>query len=151
MSLLIKHAQVLMQLMSTKISENTEFKIDIKTVIGIIMITVSFVGMYYTLQEDIQLAKTLPPVEVSRLEYELKEEWNETMIVELQDKVNTLEETNNILKEEIKITSSMLKDGTKADDRFEELNKQLEELQNKKQKTKIVVKEVKVDKKGRKL
>ncbi len=137
--------------MSTKISENTEFKIDIKTVIGIIMITVSFVGMYYTLQEDIQLAKTLPPVEVSRLEYELKEEWNETMIVELQDKVNTLEETNNILKEEIKITSSMLKDGTKADDRFEELNKQLEELQNKKQKTKIVVKEVKVDKKGRKL
>jgi len=140
-----------MQLMSTKISENTEFKIDIKTVIGIIMITVSFVGMYYTLQEDIQLAKTLPPVEVSRLEYELKEEWNETMIVELQDKVNTLEETNNILKEEIKITSSMLKDGTKADDRFEELNKQLEELQNKKQKTKIVVKEVKVDKKGRKL
>jgi len=140
-----------MQLMSTKISENTEFKIDIKTVIGIIMITVSFVGMYYTLQEDIQLAKTLPPVEVSRLEYELKEEWNETMIVELQHKVNTLEETNNILKEEIKITSSMLKDGTKADDRFEELNKQLEELQNKKQKTKIVVKEVKVDKKGRKL
>ena len=137
--------------MSTKISENTEFKIDIKTVIGIIMITVSFVGLYYTLQEDIQLAKTLPPVEVSRLEYELKEEWNETMIVELQDKVNTLEETNNILKEEIKITSSMLKDGTKADDRFEELNKQLEELQNKKQKTKIVVKEVKVDKKGRKL
>jgi len=140
-----------MQLMSTKISENTEFKIDIKTVIGIIMITASFVGMYYTLQEDIQLAKTLPPVEVSRLEYELKEEWNETMIVELQDKVNTLEETNNILKEEIKITSSMLKDGTKADDRFEELNKQLEELQNKKQETKIVVKEVKVDKKGRKL
>ena len=137
--------------MSTKISENTEFKIDIKTVIGIIMITASFVGMYYTLQEDIQLAKTLPPVEVSRLEYELKEEWNETMIVELQDKVNTLEETNNILKEEIKITSSMLKDGTKADDRFEELNKQLEELQNKKQETKIVVKEVKVDKKGRKL
>ena len=137
--------------MSTKISENTEFKIDIKTVIGIIMITASFVGMYYTLQEDIQLAKTLPPVEVSRLEYELKEEWNETMIVELQDKVNTLEETNNILKEEIKITSSMLKDGTKADDRFEELNKQLEELQNRKQKTKIVVKEVKVDKKGRKL
>ena len=46
-----------MQLMSTKISESTEFKIDIKTVIGIIMITASFVGMYYTLQEDIAEAK----------------------------------------------------------------------------------------------
>ena len=47
-----------------KISENTEFKIDIKTVIGIIMFTTTIVGMYYTLQEDIAEAKTLPPVEV---------------------------------------------------------------------------------------
>jgi len=151
MSLLIKHAQVLMQLMSTKISENTEFKIDIKTVIGIIMITASFVGMYYTLQEDIQLAKTLPPVEVSRLEYELKEEWNEEMILKLEDKVEMLEETQDILKEEIKITSAMLKDGTEADGKFEELQRQLEQLENRKPNTRIVVKEVKVDKKGRKL
>ena len=42
-----------------KISENTEFKIDIKTVIGIIMLTTTLVGMYYKLQEDIALAKTL--------------------------------------------------------------------------------------------
>ena len=140
-----------MQLMSTKISENTEFKIDIKTVIGIIMITASFVGMYYTLQEDIQLAKTLPPVEVSRLEYELKEEWNEEMILKLEDKVEMLEETQDILKEEIKITSAMLKDGTEADGKFEELQRQLEQLENRKPNTRIVVKEVKVDKKGRKL
>jgi len=137
--------------MSTKISENTEFKIDIKTVIGIIMITASFVGMYYTLQEDIQLAKTLPPVEVSRLEYELKEEWNEEMILKLEDKVEMLEETQDILKEEIKITSAMLKDGTEADGKFEELQRQLEQLENRKPNTRIVVKEVKVDKKGRKL
>jgi hypothetical protein len=52
-----------------KISESTEFKIDLKTVIGIIMLTTTLVGMYYTLQEDIRLAKTLPPVEVTRLEY----------------------------------------------------------------------------------
>ena len=57
-----------------KISESTEFKIDIKTVIGIIMLTTTLVGMYYTLEKDIQLAKTLPPNEVTRLEYELKEE-----------------------------------------------------------------------------
>ena len=70
-----------------KISESTEFKIDLKTVIGIIMLTTTLVGMYYTLQEDIRLAKTLPPVEVTRLEYELKEEWNEEMILQLEDKV----------------------------------------------------------------
>ena len=115
------------------------------------MLTTTLVGMYYTLQEDIQLAKTLPPVEVTRLEYELKEEWNEDMILQLKDQVKMLEETSDILKEEIKITSAMLQDGTEADGKFEELQRQLEELENKKPKTRFIVKEVKVDKKGRKL
>ena len=134
-----------------KISESTEFKIDLKTAIGIIMLTTTLVGMYYTLQEDIRLAKTLPPVEVTRLEYELKEEWNEEMILQLEDKVEMLEETQDILKEEIKITSAMLQDGTEADGKFEELQRQLEQLENKKPSTRVIVKEVKVDKKGRKL
>jgi hypothetical protein len=132
-----------------KISESTELKIDLKTVIGIIMLTTTLVGMYYTLQEDIQLAKTLPPVEVERLEYDLKEQWNKQNIDELIERVDMLEEANDILKEEIKITSSMLQDGTKADDKFEELNRQLEELQNKKPKTTVIVKEVQVSKKRR--
>ena len=132
-----------------KISENTEFKIDIKTVIGIIMLTTTLVGMYYTLEKDIQLAKTLPPNEVTRLEYELKEEWNEKMIIQLKDQVEVLEETTDILKEEIKITSAMVHDGTESDGKLEELNRQLEALQNKK--PKVIVKEIKVDKKGRKI
>jgi hypothetical protein len=140
-----------MQLMSTKISENTNIQLDLKTVIAIIMVTASFVGMYYTLQADIEEAKKLPPIEVTRLEYELKEEWNEDMIIQLKDAVEVLEETQDILKEEIKITSAMLQDGTEADGKFEELQKQLEELENKKPSTRIIVKEVKVDKKGRKL
>ena len=130
-----------------KISENTEFKIDIKTVIGIIMLTTTLVGMYYTLQEDIRLAKTLPPVEVTRLEYELKEEWNEDMIMQLKERVEVLEETNDILKEEIKITSAMIQDGTEADAMLDELNAKLEELKNKKPKTTVIVKEVEVGKK----
>ena len=137
--------------MSTKISENTNIQLDLKTVIAIIMVTASFVGMYYTLQADIEEAKKLPPIEVTRLEYELKEKWNEDMIIQLKDAVEVLEETQDILKEEIKITSAMLQDGTEADGKFEELQKQLEELENKKPSTRIIVKEVKVDKKGRKL
>jgi len=137
----------LMPLKNMKISENTEFKIDIKTVIGIIMLTTTLVGMYYTLQEDIRLAKTLPPVEVTRLEYELKEEWNEKMIMQLKDQVELLEETTDILKEEIKITSAMIQDGTEADAMLDELNVKLEELRNKKPKTTVIVKEVEVGKK----
>ncbi len=132
-----------------KISESTEFKIDLKTVIGIIMLTTTLVGMYYTLQDDIQLAKTLPPVEVERLEYDLKEQWNKQNIDDLIERVDMLEEANDILKEEVKITSSMLQDGTKADDKFEELNKQLEELQKRKPKTTVIVKEVQVSKRKR--
>jgi DNA repair exonuclease SbcCD ATPase subunit len=126
-------------------------QLDLKTVIAIISITASFVGMYYTLQADIEEAKKLPPTEVTRLEYELKEEWNEKMILQLKDKVEMLEQTSGILKEEIKITSAMLQDGTEADGKFEELQRQLEELENRKPKTTVIVKEVTVDKKGRKL
>ena len=130
-----------------KISENTEFKIDIKTVIGIIMLTTTLVGMYYTLQEDIQLAKTLPPVEVSRLEYELKEEWNEKMIIELKERVEMLEQVDDVIFEEIDILSTLIKDGTESDGKLDELNRQLEELKKRKPKTTVIVKEVEVSKK----
>jgi hypothetical protein len=130
-----------------KISENTEFKIDIKTVIGIIMLTTTLVGMYYTLQEDIQLAKTLPPVEVSRLEYELKEEWNEKMIIELKERVEMLEQVDDVIFEEIDIISTLIKDGTESDGKLDELNRQLEELKKRKPKTTVIVKEIEVSKK----
>ena len=135
--------------MSTKISENTNVTLDLKTVIAIIMITASFVGMYYTLQADIEEAKKLPPIEVTRLEYELKEEWNEKMIMQLKDQVEMLEQTQDILREEINITSGLVKDGTEADGKLEELNRQLEEIRNQKPKQTIIVKEVEVPKKRR--
>ena len=130
-----------------KISESTEFKIDIKTVIGIIMLTTTLVGMYYTLQDDIALAKTLPPNEVTRLEYELKEEWNEDMIMDLKERVEMLEQVDDVVFEEINILSTLIKDGTESDGKLEELNRQLEELKNRKPKTTIIVKEVLVKKK----
>jgi len=133
--------------MSTKISENTNIQLDLKTVVAIIMVTASFVGMYYTLQADIEEARKLPPIEVTRLEYELKEEWNEKMIIQLRDRVEMLEQTQSILKEEINITAGLVKDGTEADGKLEELNKQLQELQNRKPKTTVIVKEVEVSKK----
>ena len=132
-----------------KVSESTEFKIDIKTVIAIIMITSSFVGMYYTLQEDIAEAKTLPPTEVKRLEYDLKEQWNKENIEDLQERVDMLEQVDDVLFEELNILSTLIKDGTENDGKLEELNRQLEELKNKKNKPTIIVKEVEVEKKKR--
>jgi hypothetical protein len=111
------------------------------------MLTTTLVGMYYTLQDDIALAKTLPPNEVTRLEYELKEEWNEDMIMDLKERVEMLEQVDDVTFEEINILSTLIKDGTESDGKLEELNRQLEELKNRKPKTTIIVKEVLVKKK----
>jgi|TARA_R110002153_G_scaffold172916_1_gene325721 hypothetical protein len=123
-----------------KIGENTEIKVDLKTIIAIVMITTTFVGMYYTLQADIEVAKNEPKASVERLEYDLREEWNEKMIINLEERVEILEESHDLLREEVKITSTMLKDGTDKDAKFEELNKQMELL--KKRKTTVIIKEV---------
>ena len=136
--------------MSTKISENTNIQLDLKTVIGIIMVTASFVGMYYTLQADIEEAKKLPPTEVKRLEYDLKQQWQTEHIEDLEERVNMLEQVDDVVFEEMNIMSALMKDGTESDGKLEELNKQLEELKNRKPKQTIIVKEVEVKKKNRK-
>jgi lipid II:glycine glycyltransferase (peptidoglycan interpeptide bridge formation enzyme) len=123
-----------------KIGENTEIKVDLKTIIAIVMITSTFVGMYYTLQADIEIAKSEPKAAIERLEYDLREEWNEKMIINLEERVEILEESQDLLREEVKITSTMLKDGTEKDDKFAELNKQMELL--KKRKPTVIIKEV---------
>ena len=130
-----------------KISENTEFKIDIKTVIGIIMFTTTIVGVYYTLQEDIAEAKKLPPVEVGRLEYELKEKWNHENIEDVLERVSMLEQVDDVIFEEIDVLSGLVKDGTESDGKLQELQKRLEDLQR--TKPTVIVKEVEVSKKRR--
>ena len=136
--------------MSTKLSENTSVQLDLKTVIAIITITASFVGMYYTLQADIEEAKKLPPTEVKRLEYDLKQQWQTEHIEDLEERVNMLEQVDDVVFEEMNIMSALMKDGTESDGKLEELNKQLEELKNRKPKTTVIVKEVEVKKKNRK-
>ncbi len=73
-----------------KIGEGTEFKIDIKTVVSLIVITSMFVGMYYSLQSDIQEAKTLPPAVIDRIEYDLKQQWQTEHINDLDEKVDEI-------------------------------------------------------------
>ena len=53
-----------------KISESTEFKIDLKTFVSIIIGVVGFMTVYFTLQADIEEAKTLPPAVIDRIEYD---------------------------------------------------------------------------------
>jgi len=84
-----------------KINQSTEFKIDLKTVIGIIMFTSSLVGMYYTLQNDIEDAKKMPKAVIDRIEYDLKQDWHTQHINKLEEEVKELREWCKELDEEL--------------------------------------------------
>ena len=74
----------------TKINEQTEVKLDLKGIIKIVVLTATFVGMYYTLQSDIEEAKSLPPAEIKRMEYDLKQQWQTQHIEKLEEKVDEI-------------------------------------------------------------
>jgi hypothetical protein len=111
------------------------------------MLTTTLVGMYYTLQDDIEAAKNLPPVEIGRLEYDLKEKWNHENIEDILDRVNMLEQVDDVIFEEIDVLSGLVKDGTESDGKLQELQKRLEDLQRRK--PTVIVKEVQTSKKRR--
>ena len=73
-----------------RIGENTEFKLELKTIISIIVLTSTFMGMYYTLQGEIEEAKKMPPAEIERMEYDLKQEWQTKHIEDLEEKIDEI-------------------------------------------------------------
>ena len=74
----------------TKINEQTEVKLDLKGIIKIVILTATFVGMYYTLQSDIEEAKKMPPAVIDRIEYDLKQQWQTQHIEKLEEKVDEI-------------------------------------------------------------
>ena len=73
--------------MDNKISENTEVTLDLKTIALVVSFTVSIVGLYFALQKDIELAKELPEPQVTRTEYDLKDQLVRETIMNTQEKV----------------------------------------------------------------
>ena len=73
--------------MSNKISEKTELTLDLKTLAIVVFFVITVVGMWFALQKDIDLAKELPKPEVSRTEYDLKDQLIRETIMNTQDKV----------------------------------------------------------------
>tara|TARA_Y100001938_G_scaffold92966_1_gene127398 strand:+ start:624 stop:1001 length:378 start_codon:yes stop_codon:yes gene_type:complete len=96
-----------------KINENTELKLDLKTVIAVIVITASFVGMYFTLQSDIEEAKKLPPSEINRIEYDLKNKSINDEILDINERIDEAEE----------VLETMFKLGVELDKELHKLDK----------------------------
>lgn len=73
--------------MAQEINENTKFTVDIKTIIAVVMAISSLIAMWFALQADIEEAKKLPAPEVSRTEYDLKDQLIRETIMNTQEKV----------------------------------------------------------------
>jgi|TARA_E500000318_G_C3562672_1_gene214185 hypothetical protein len=84
-----------------KVNESTEFKLNLKTIVSIIILTSSFMGMYYTLQDDIAEAKEMPQAVIDRIEYDLKQEWHTNHINKLEEEVKELRDWCRQIDKEI--------------------------------------------------
>ena len=79
--------------MATKLGESTQVTIDLKTIGMIVGFTITIASMYFVMQADIAEAKELPKPEISKLEYELKDELIRNTIMDTQDDVEEIKET----------------------------------------------------------
>jgi len=65
-----------------------KFNISVENLITIGAVIVTVTGMWYSLQGEIQLAKELPEPEVSRTEYDLKDQLIRETIISTEEKVD---------------------------------------------------------------
>lgn len=73
--------------MAKEINESTQITLDLKTIALIVAGLASLIGMWFALQKDIEEAKQLPAPEVSRTEYDLKDQLIRETIMNTQEKV----------------------------------------------------------------
>tara|TARA_R100001129_G_scaffold54295_1_gene37301 strand:- start:153 stop:437 length:285 start_codon:yes stop_codon:yes gene_type:complete len=78
--------------MAKQIGEDTKVTVDLKTIGIIIGGAVSLASMYFVMQADIAEAKELPKPEISRTEYDLKDELVRSTIMDTQDDVEEIKE-----------------------------------------------------------
>ena len=78
--------------MAKELNEDTGFKISIKTLIAIGFGMAAVMGMWFTLQADISEAKELPKPEISKMEFNMKDENIRNTIIETRDDVKKLED-----------------------------------------------------------
>tara|TARA_R100001463_G_scaffold3678_2_gene14681 strand:+ start:7243 stop:7518 length:276 start_codon:yes stop_codon:yes gene_type:complete len=78
--------------MAKELNENTSFKISIQTLIGIGFGMATIISMWFVLQADIAEAKELPKPDITRMEFNMKDENIRSTIIETRDDVKKLEE-----------------------------------------------------------
>ena len=82
--------------MAKELNEETGFVLSVKTMIAIGFAMATIIGMWFALQADIAEAKELPvipPDEVTRMEFQMKDEMIRNTIMTTQEDVTEIKET----------------------------------------------------------
>ena len=90
--------------MTKELNENTTFKLSIKTIAGIAALIFTLVSMWFILQADISEAKTLPippPQDVTRMEFDMKDQNIRLTIQNTADDVEELKEDLDRIEDKI--------------------------------------------------
>ena len=97
-----------------KISENTEVKLDLKTIGIIVGFTISLASMYFALKSDIAIAMEKPEPKISQVEFEYKDKLVRATIDQTQSDVEKIKEDISAIKTQLE----------KMDERLYEISKQ---------------------------
>ena len=78
--------------MTKELNENSGFKISIKTLIAIGAAMATVISMWFILQSDIADAKELPAPDVTRMEFDMKDQMIRQTIITTQEDVKEIKE-----------------------------------------------------------
>ena len=90
--------------MAKELNEDTTLKLSLKTLGGIAFLIATLIGMWFTLQADITEAKELPAPpdpEITRMEYDMKDQLIRQTIMTTQDDVKEIKEDMKRIEEKL--------------------------------------------------
>ena len=90
--------------MAQKLDEGTQITLDLKTIGIILFFVATVVGMWFTLQADIEDAKKLPvppDPEVTRMEFDMKDQMIRNTILNTQGDVTEIKEDLKRIEEKL--------------------------------------------------
>tara|TARA_R100001594_G_scaffold130297_1_gene169320 strand:+ start:81 stop:392 length:312 start_codon:yes stop_codon:yes gene_type:complete len=100
--------------MAKELNEDTSFKLSVKTIIALGFAIATIAGMWFALQADIAEAKELPandwnpewieklpPDEVTRMEFQMKDEMIRNTILTTQDDVKEIKESMEKIEDKL--------------------------------------------------
>ena len=91
-----------------EVSKDSKFTLSLETAISVLVTVGMVIGMWFTLQADIEEAKELPVPEVGRTEYDLKDQMIRNTIIETQKDVGEMKEEQKEMRQDVKNIERMM-------------------------------------------